>query len=62
MINFENDQIFEILQFEKLTNFQNFTISKTIENSKIGKFWHCSFVRYSAPLVIFPILIFAIYK
>ena len=33
-----------------------------MEISKIGKFWNYSFVRYSAPLVISPILIFAIYK
>ena len=35
LTNLENDQIFEIVQFEKLTNFQNLTISKTKK-----KFYH----------------------
>ena len=40
--NFENDQIFEIVHFEKIMNFQNLTLKnlKKTSNVTIWKIWN----------------------
>ena len=50
-VGFSNLEIYEILLIEKSTNFQDFTICK------ISQFWNCSFIWYSTPIAILPILI-----
>ena len=56
-----NSEIFSIFQIEKLKKFQkylNFETQNLIP--KIGQFWNCVSIQYSALLAISLILIFAL--